>query len=114
MGEKKVAVRIVFRFAWLNVRSCQLNPVPCGAVGLGSANLSSFLLPVFGETAEIAGHTTSGQLIVLSYFRGTYTDTVAHTVSCAVFPLLCRMDGATAEAPEFLECQGHVERGESP
>lgn len=109
-----MAGRIVFRFAWLNVRSCQLNPVPCGAVGLGSANLSSFLLPVFGETAEIAGHTTSGQLIVLSYFRGTYTDTVAHTVSCTVFPLLCRMDGATAEAPEFLECQGHVERGESP
>lgn len=109
-----MAVRIVFKFARLNGRSCQLNPVPCGAVGLGCAHFSSFLLPVFGETAETAGHTTNGQLMVLSYFRGTYTDTVARAVSRTVLPLLCRMVGATAEAPEFLECQGRVERGESP
>lgn len=101
---------IVFKFAWLDVRSYQSDMTPCQQSDLALITSSLVCFPVFGETAERAGDRTSGQLRSLSYSKGMYTHV---DISCYLMPLPHRVAEPSLEHPEFQECRDHQERGES-
>lgn len=101
---------IVFKFAWLDVRSYHSDMIPCQQSDLALITSSLVCFPVFGETAERAGNRTSGQLRSLSYSKGMYTYV---DISWYLMSLPHRMAEPTLEHLVFQECRDHQERGES-
>ena len=94
---------IVFKFAWHDVRSYQSDMMP-------AVITYSRLLPVFGETSERAGDTSSGQSrsFLDSKDMHTFTQTHVHISWCFMY-LPYRVTDPAREHPEFQDHLDHQE-----
>lgn len=105
----------VFKFARLNVRCCQLKPLPCrqARTGMACFPLTSppFPLPsAWRGCRDCRPHSPWSVYCVILFLR--LTGALADTF-CTSLSLPCRMVAATVEALECPDTRGHREWRES-